>query len=198
MALGRVEENGIRCLYHGWKFGVDGRLQDVPNCSLKAVRETVKARAYPVREEGGLVWAYLGPPGQAAVIHPLCVHGCASRPIARSSASMSTRTICSSAREALTPRMSESCTATSRVRAGCMLLSPRIPDKLNPAVLAVEDNDPELELRETDFGYYYAAFRRAEKNSSDGKVARWNVRIVPFIMPSTRIICFADESVYGV
>src|SRR5262245_38276336 len=24
LVLGRVEDNGIRCLYHGWKFGVDG------------------------------------------------------------------------------------------------------------------------------------------------------------------------------
>ena len=31
LALARVEDNGIRCLYHGWKFGVDGTIQETPN-----------------------------------------------------------------------------------------------------------------------------------------------------------------------
>ena len=29
--LGRNEENGIRCVYHGWKFDVDGNCVDMPN-----------------------------------------------------------------------------------------------------------------------------------------------------------------------
>src|SRR6266850_6836093 len=31
LALGRVEDGGIRCLYHGWKFGTDGTIQETPN-----------------------------------------------------------------------------------------------------------------------------------------------------------------------
>src|SRR3954467_11608473 len=31
LGLGRVEDTGIRCLYHGWKFGADGTVQDTPN-----------------------------------------------------------------------------------------------------------------------------------------------------------------------
>ena len=31
LALGRVEECGIRCLYHGWKFAVDGTVLETPN-----------------------------------------------------------------------------------------------------------------------------------------------------------------------
>jgi len=31
MALGRVEDGGIRCIYHGWKFAVDGRIMETPN-----------------------------------------------------------------------------------------------------------------------------------------------------------------------
>ena len=58
--LGRVEDNGIRCLYHGWKFGADGTVQETPNhCD-----DRLKARwapAFPTREAGGLVWAYVGP-----------------------------------------------------------------------------------------------------------------------------------------
>ena len=48
------------------------------------------------------------------------------------------------------------------------------------------DNDPELELTETDFGFYYAAFRVG--GADDRGNEQLNVRIVPFMLPSTRII----------
>ena len=61
LAMGRVEDNGIRCLYHGWKFGVDGTIQETPNHCDERFRKRVKAPAFPVREAGGMVWAYVGP-----------------------------------------------------------------------------------------------------------------------------------------
>jgi phenylpropionate dioxygenase-like ring-hydroxylating dioxygenase large terminal subunit len=60
---GRNEEAGLRCVYHGWKFDVNGRCTDLPNCpegeNLKA---KVRTPAYPTLERGGIIWAYLGPP----------------------------------------------------------------------------------------------------------------------------------------
>lgn len=61
LALGRVEGCGIRCLFHGWKFAADGALLETPNVADPRFRERIRARAYPVREAGGLIWAYLGP-----------------------------------------------------------------------------------------------------------------------------------------
>src|SRR5215472_7412318 len=63
LVLGRVEEGGIRCLYHGWKYAVDGTIMETPNLATSTFRERVKHGAYPVREAGGLGWVYLGPPG---------------------------------------------------------------------------------------------------------------------------------------
>ncbi len=63
LVLGRVEEGGIRCLYHGWKYAVDGTILETPNLATSTFRERVKHGAYPVREAGGLGWVYLGPPG---------------------------------------------------------------------------------------------------------------------------------------
>ena len=63
LALGRVEDCGIRCLYHGWKYAVDGTIMETPNLATPTFRERVKHGAYPVREAGGLAWVYLGPPG---------------------------------------------------------------------------------------------------------------------------------------
>ncbi|HXF35488.1 MAG TPA: Rieske 2Fe-2S domain-containing protein, partial [Candidatus Acidoferrales bacterium] len=60
LALGRVEECGIRCLYHSWKFAVDGTVMETPNTADPRVRERVKQRAFPVHEQSGLIWTYIG------------------------------------------------------------------------------------------------------------------------------------------
>ncbi|MBV8083504.1 MAG: Rieske 2Fe-2S domain-containing protein [Chloroflexi bacterium] len=60
--FGRNEEDGLRCVYHGWKFDVNGQCVDVPNEPAESnFKNKVKATAYPTQEYGGLVWAYLGP-----------------------------------------------------------------------------------------------------------------------------------------
>jgi nitrite reductase/ring-hydroxylating ferredoxin subunit len=50
LALGRVEDSGIRCLYHGRKFDVDGALLDTPNHPDPRLRQRLSATAYRVRE----------------------------------------------------------------------------------------------------------------------------------------------------
>jgi phenylpropionate dioxygenase-like ring-hydroxylating dioxygenase large terminal subunit len=60
--FGRNEEAGLRCVYHGWKFDVHGQCTDMPNEPAESdFKSKVKALAYPTRERGGIVWAYLGP-----------------------------------------------------------------------------------------------------------------------------------------
>lgn len=61
---GRNEECGLRCVYHGWKFDVTGKAMDLPNVPPGARHhETVRIKAYPTREYGDIVWAWLGPEG---------------------------------------------------------------------------------------------------------------------------------------
>jgi len=61
--LGRNEEGGLRCLYHGWKYDVEGNVLDTP-CEPpeSVIRHRVKAGAYPAHEQGDILWAYMGPP----------------------------------------------------------------------------------------------------------------------------------------
>ena len=63
--FGRNEEGGIRCAYHGWKFATDGRCLALPTMDPGPAREraeqNVTLLAYPTREAGGFIWAYLGP-----------------------------------------------------------------------------------------------------------------------------------------
>jgi len=62
MFFGRNEEEGLRCVYHGWKFDVTGACVDMPSEPAESnFRNKVKARAYPTHERGGIVWAYMGP-----------------------------------------------------------------------------------------------------------------------------------------
>jgi phenylpropionate dioxygenase-like ring-hydroxylating dioxygenase large terminal subunit len=65
MFYGRNEEGGLRCAYHGWKFGPDGRCMGIPTLDPGPAREkteqNVRLPAYPVIEAGGYIWAYLGP-----------------------------------------------------------------------------------------------------------------------------------------
>jgi phthalate 4,5-dioxygenase oxygenase subunit len=64
MLLARAEPEGLRCIYHGWKFAVDGSVLETPNVADPKFKQRIRGRTYPVREAGGLVWVYLGPPEQ--------------------------------------------------------------------------------------------------------------------------------------
>src|SRR5271156_5814879 len=60
--FGRNEECGLRCVYHGWKFAVDGSCVDQMNePEENQFKHKVRVAAYPTCELGGLVWAYMGP-----------------------------------------------------------------------------------------------------------------------------------------
>jgi 5,5'-dehydrodivanillate O-demethylase len=62
LALGRVEEHGIRCCYHGWLLNADGRCLEMPaEPPGSRLHEDVRQRRGLVQEAGGLIFAYLGP-----------------------------------------------------------------------------------------------------------------------------------------
>src|SRR3972149_6459855 len=63
MFFGRNEEEGLRCVYHGWKFDTTGACVDMPSEPAESnFKNKVRIRSYPTHESGGLVWAYMGPP----------------------------------------------------------------------------------------------------------------------------------------
>jgi phenylpropionate dioxygenase-like ring-hydroxylating dioxygenase large terminal subunit len=66
---GKVDENGIRCCYHGWQFDVEGRCIDQP-CEPNggAHRHRIRQPWYPLEERYGLVFAYMGPPAKKPVL----------------------------------------------------------------------------------------------------------------------------------
>jgi len=61
LSYGRVENGGLRCLYHGWLYDVDGRVLEMPAEPPESTyKDKVRQVAYPCVERGGLVFAYLG------------------------------------------------------------------------------------------------------------------------------------------
>ena len=62
LAFGRNENCGLRCLYHGWKFDVDGNVVDMPSEPKESgFADRTRQKSYPTREAGGFVWTYMGP-----------------------------------------------------------------------------------------------------------------------------------------
>jgi hypothetical protein len=64
--FGRNEDGGIRCVYHGWKFDVDGNCLEMANVPPhQDFRHKVHAKAYKAAERNGLVWVFMGEAAQA-------------------------------------------------------------------------------------------------------------------------------------
>jgi phenylpropionate dioxygenase-like ring-hydroxylating dioxygenase large terminal subunit len=67
MFFGRNEEAGLRCVYHGIKFDVDGNCTDIPCVPQSSVeqmanmKKALRIKSYPCMERGGTVWTYMGP-----------------------------------------------------------------------------------------------------------------------------------------
>src|SRR5918911_3669291 len=60
---GRNEEHGLRCVYHGWKFDVEGQCVDMPSEPPESdFKDRLRIKAYPTYETGGMIWIYMGPP----------------------------------------------------------------------------------------------------------------------------------------
>ena len=69
---GWIEAGGIRCCYHGWVFDINGRCIEQPGeLPGSTFKDKIQLKAYPVRELGGMIWAYMssGPPPELPNYH---------------------------------------------------------------------------------------------------------------------------------
>jgi 5,5'-dehydrodivanillate O-demethylase oxygenase subunit len=61
LRFGVPDESGLRCPYHGWLFNSEGKCIERPMEATPCGEIKQKLKGYPVRELGGLVFAYMGP-----------------------------------------------------------------------------------------------------------------------------------------
>jgi phthalate 4,5-dioxygenase oxygenase subunit len=68
LSYGRIEDGGIRCLYHGWLFDINGKCLEQPaEAAGRSFCHKVRMANYPVQEKGGVIWAFMGE-GEAPLI----------------------------------------------------------------------------------------------------------------------------------
>lgn len=185
LALGRVENGGIRCLYHGWKFAVDGTILDTPNHCSDRFRSRLKAPAYPVREAGGLVWTYIGPKSQEPPFpHWDFMNGPESH---RAVIRLNTQANYLQLFEGGCDSSHVGILHSNQANPTWMLdeFSPQDED-FNPGALASSDNAPTLEIEDTAFGFHYAAKRQLPSTAAD--IDGFSARVMPVILPFVRVI----------
>jgi phthalate 4,5-dioxygenase oxygenase subunit len=164
--FGRNEGDGLRCVYHGWKFDVAGACIDMPNEPAESnFKEKVRARAYPTRERGGVIWTYMGPRHEPPPLPDLEPN---MAPDAQVSLTM---------RECNWLQALEGDIDTSHL--GFLHLGSVQPEQTKPGSFdyyTVKDRAPRYLAVDTDFGTMYGAYR-----PTDDDAYYW--RIAAFLFP---------------
>jgi phthalate 4,5-dioxygenase oxygenase subunit len=180
LVLGRNEDCGLRCLYHGWKLDVEGNIVAMasePDGS--PLQDKVKHRSYPVEEWGGFVWAWLGQAGEMPEFKPP-----AFAPTKDTKVSiLKIRIPCNWAQ--ITEGQIDSAHSSS------LHSSDMLPARVEGASADDKswfrpstDKSPRLQSQTTSYGFRYAAIRRPIKNSASHNY----VRVTQFIAPYTSLI----------
>lgn len=180
LVYGRNEECGLRCLYHGWKFDVDG------NCVAMAAEPedspmlgTVKHRSYPVKECGGFVWAWLDTESEAPEFDRPAYSPDDDTPIAI----LKIRIPANWAQ--ITEGQIDSAHSSS------LHSSDMVPARVTGAAAddaswyrPSTDKSPRMQSERTPYGFHYVAIRKPIKNAA----ANNYLRITEFIAPFTSLI----------
>jgi len=63
LSYGRLEDGGLRCIYHGWLYNIHGEIIDMPGEADggASFRDSIRHEAYPCEERAGVIFAYMGP-----------------------------------------------------------------------------------------------------------------------------------------
>ena len=183
LVLGRNENCGLRCLYHGWKMDVDGNIVErvsepvIPVANLNAAPP--KHLAYPTKEWGGFVWTYMGPPDTQPAFEPP-----AWAPTADVQVTIAKVIIpCNWAQileGAIDSAHSSSLHSSDMVPA--RVDSARATDSmwLRPST----DKAPRMQIERGTYGFRYAAIRRPITNAAVNDYVRSTV----FVAPATVLI----------
>jgi phthalate 4,5-dioxygenase oxygenase subunit len=170
--FGRNEECGLRCVYHGWKFDVEGNCIDQMNEPPEhQFKDRVHITAYPTVELGGLVWTYMGPP---ECLPPL-------PKFAWTQAPQSHRHVSKVIQECNWLQALEGGIDTSHAPILHRALSDNAARPgIRPSDPFVRGRAPNLVVDLTDYGYQYAGIRPLDE-------ADKHLRVYHFVMPFHQI-----------
>ncbi|MGH7003707.1 MAG: Rieske 2Fe-2S domain-containing protein, partial [Alphaproteobacteria bacterium] len=176
LAFGRNEDCGLRCLYHGWKFDVDGNVVDMTTEPAESgIRRSVKHTAYPVREGGGFVWIWMGP---AEEMREFEAPAWAPTDTTRISI-VKMHAACNWAQVlegSIDSAHSSSLHSTNMPSAEVQGAKATATAWLRPST----DKAPRLVFQTTSFGFRYAALRKPILDSETHQYVRTTLFIAPF------------------
>jgi len=162
---GRNEECGLRCIYHGWKYDVDGNVVDTPAEPPESdFKKKIHHPAYPTIESAGIVFAYLGPKEKQSLfpnyewnkVPPS--HTYVTKSLLECNYLQGLEGECDSSHLSILHHEFKE-------------------EKLDdPTLHVLSDTAPVYEIEETDFGLRMLAFRKAGPDQT-------NIRISSFVMP---------------
>ena len=170
---GRNEEEGLRCVYHGWKFDVEGRCVDMPVEPPESnYKDGVKLRAYRCQERNGVVWTYMGSrkdPPSLPDLEP-------NMPDDREA------TVWTALRECNWLQALEGDIDTGHL--AFLHLGGISPDEMEPGTFdfyTVNDRQPRFRVTDTDCGTMYGAYRPVEDD-------KYYWRLAQFLFPFYTLI----------
>jgi len=163
--FGRNEEDGLRCVYHGWKFDVAGQCVDMPSEPAESNFKTkVHGRTYPCIERNGVIWVYMGPrsePPELPQFEANMVTGVETR-------------VQKVLRDCNWMQALEGDIDTSHL--SFLHLGTVKPEDAAPGSFdyyGVKDRSPKYDVHETEFGTTYGAYRPAEADTYYWRVANF-------------------------
>lgn len=176
LVLGRNEECGLRCLYHGWKFDVDGNCVDMASEPPGTqINDKIKVRSYPAREAAGFVWVHLGDP---ATMPEFELPAFAPTPDCRVS-TLKIHIGCNWAQileGQIDSAHSSSLHSSDMVPANVDAAKATSSNWLRPST----DKAPRMQCENTSYGFRYAAIRKPIHNADTHDYIRTTVYIAPF------------------
>lgn len=177
LALARNEDNGLRCIYHGWKLNPHGEVVEAPNHAGDQAQfcKHVRVNRYQAVERGGIVWAWLGKGETAARFPELPFIDLPATHRSVTSAEVPTNWVQGVEASMDSSHVGVLHESTTQITAGGG----------NQRMLMAKALAPKLEFEDRPYGYRYAALRAL----GDDKVY---ARVNNFVMPWYGIICPPD------
>jgi phthalate 4,5-dioxygenase oxygenase subunit len=185
LVLGRNEECGLRCLYHGWKIDVEGNVIEMSSEPAESgLAQKVKHKTYPVHEAAGFVWTYMGPRETMPVFTPPVFQPTPDTKIATSKIIID----CNWAQileGAIDSAHSSSLHSSDMVPARVDSAKATDTNWLRPST----DKAPRLFSERTPYGFKYAAVRRPIKDAATHDYVRTTLFIAPYtvLIPSNNL-----------
>jgi phthalate 4,5-dioxygenase oxygenase subunit len=180
LVLGRNEEGGLRCLYHGWKIDVHGNVLEMASePAASCFAEKVKHPSYPVKEWGSMIWAWFGPQDQVPEFQPP-----AWAPTADTRVSVAKVLLPCNWAQILEG-------AIDSAHSSSLHSSDMVPARVDGAKATESlwlrpstDKAPRMQVEKTGYGFRYAAIRRPIHNANTHDYIRSTV----FVAPATALI----------